>query len=88
MAYAVSMRTTLTLDKDVAAALEQVRKSRDASLKAVANEALRLGLRQMQARPKRRGAFRTRAVSLGSCKIGSLDNIAEALAIAEGEGFE
>ena len=33
------MRTTLTLDKDVAAALERLRKARKASLKAVVNEA-------------------------------------------------
>jgi Ribbon-helix-helix protein, copG family len=38
------MRTTLTLDDDVAAALERLRKSRDASLKDLVNEALRRGL--------------------------------------------
>ena len=33
------MRTTLTLDDDVAAILERLRKSRDASLKDLVNEA-------------------------------------------------
>jgi ribbon-helix-helix CopG family protein len=41
------MRTTLTLDDDVAAILERLRKSRDASLKDLVNEALRRGLKDM-----------------------------------------
>ena len=35
------MRTTLTLDKDVAAVIERLRKTRDASMKEIINEALR-----------------------------------------------
>ena len=81
------MRTTLTLDDDVAAALERLRRARDASLKDIINEALRRGLQEMSARPKRRGHFRTKSVTLGGLRIGSIDNVAEALAIAEGEGF-
>lgn len=38
------MRTTLTLDDDVAAMLEQVRKKQKISLKAAINTALRQGL--------------------------------------------
>ncbi len=41
------MRTTLTLDPDVAALLERVRAARDATLKDVVNEGLRRGLKQM-----------------------------------------
>ena len=82
------MRTTLTLDDDVAAALERLRKARNGGLKTLVNEALRRGLKEMSARPKRRGPFRTRAVSLGRLRIGSIDNVAEALAIAEGESFK
>ena len=48
------MRTTLTLDKDVAVALERLRKARKASLKAVVNEALRQGLARMAAPPRHR----------------------------------
>jgi predicted transcriptional regulator len=81
------MRTTLTLDDDVAATLERLRKSREQSLKELVNEALRHGLKQMGAQPKRRKAFRTHAVDIGRCKIGSIDNVAEALAVAEGESF-
>ena len=81
------MRTTLTLDDDVAAMLERLRKARDQSLKDLVNEALRHGLKEMSARPKRRVPFRTHSVDLGGCRIGSVDNVAEALAVAEGESF-
>ena len=80
------MRTTLTLDPDVAALLERVRAARDASLKQVVNEALREGLKQMQSPPPR-GEYRTPAVSLGRCLIGSVDDVSEALTLAEGEAF-
>ena len=82
------MRTTLTLEKDVAAALERMRKTRKASLKHVINDALRRGLTQMAAPSAPRRAVRTRPVSLGSCLIGGVDNISEALAVAEGESFK
>ena len=81
------MRTTLTLDDDVAAALDQLRKTRRIGLKALVNELLRAGLNQARARPARRAHFRTRTVDLGRLRIGSVDNIGEALAIGEGERF-
>jgi hypothetical protein len=81
------MRTTLTLDDDVAAALERLRKTSQASWKELVNQALREGLRQMRAGPRRREPFRTQGVSLGRPLIGSLDNVAEALAAGEGEAF-
>jgi len=82
------MRTTLTIEDDVAAELERLRKSREASFKEVVNEALRLGLNQITARPKRpRQPYRTRSVSLGRCKIGPIDNVADTLAVAEGEPY-
>jgi hypothetical protein len=81
------MRTTLTLGKDVAIALERLRKARKSTLKAVVNEALRQGLSQMAAPTAPRRAARTQAVSLGRCLIGSIDNTSEVLAIAEGESF-
>lgn len=81
------MRTTLTIDDDVAIMLERLRRQRDARLKDLVNEALRCGLRKMAARPKHRTPFRTRSVQLGQVRIAGIDNVAEALAIAEGEGF-
>ena len=82
------MRTTLTLDDDVAAILERLRKSRDASLKDLVNEALRRGLKDMIGRTKRREWLQTRSVALGRLRIASLDNIGEALAVAEGEAYK
>jgi hypothetical protein len=82
------MRTTLTIDDDVAASLERLRKARSGSLKELINEALRRGIKDMNARGKPREPFRTRAVDLGRVQIGPLDDISEALAVAEGEGHK
>ena len=82
------MRTTLTLDDDVAAALERLRKTHKASLKALVNQALREGLKQMRAAPRQKGRFHTVPMDLGALRIGSIDNIAEVLAFAEGESFK
>jgi hypothetical protein len=79
------MRTTLTLEDDVAATLERLRRARGVGLKALVNEALREGLKQMTAEPAPRKRFRTQSVDLGRLRIGSLDNISDALAIAEGD---
>jgi len=48
------------------------------------NEALRRGLEDMTARKN----FETRSVALGRLKVADLDNIADALAVAEGEAFK
>ena len=82
------MRTTITLDDDVAATLERLRKTRDASLKELINDALRRGLKDMSARPKRSQSFRTKSVALGHVRLASIDNVGEALALAEVESFK
>jgi Arc/MetJ-type ribon-helix-helix transcriptional regulator len=81
------MRTTLTLDDDIAAILERLRKSGDGSLKDLVNEALRRGLKDMTSRTKRRGRLQTRSVALGRLRIADLDNVGEALAVAESEAY-
>ncbi len=81
------MRTTLTLEDDVAARIERLRRKRRSPLKQVVNEALRLGLAQMDAPAVSAEPYRTPAVDLGRCYLPDLDNVAEVLAIAEGEGF-
>jgi len=82
------MRTTLTLDDDVAALLARVQKARKAPLKTVVNEGLRQGLRQMLTPLPPRRRFETKTVELGRCLVGSLDDVAEVLAVAEGENFQ
>jgi hypothetical protein len=82
------MRTTLTLDEDVAAALERLRKKTRMSLKEAVNEAMRRGLAQMaRSGGAPREPYRTPSVSLGRCLVSSIDDVAEALAVAEGEAF-
>ena len=81
------MRTTLTLDDDVAALIRKARSSGALSLKDVVNEALRQGLRAMNTPGPERPRYETPASSLGRCLLGSVDDIAEALAGAEGEDF-
>jgi len=83
------MRTTLTIDDDVAFQLEQLRRRRNAKFKVLVNEALRRGLRDMSApAPKKRRPFRTRTFNAGPSLIGDIDNTAEVLAIVEGEAYK
>jgi len=82
------MRTTLTLDDDVAAAIERLRRARNANLKDIVNEALRKGLSDLTRRPKQREPFQTQVVDLGRVRLPSIDNVSESLAVAEGEAFK
>jgi hypothetical protein len=75
------MRTTLTLDNDVAAALERLRRSRRLGLKRLINEALRRGIRDMGERQEPREPARTRAVAVGRVRIATIDNIDERLLV-------
>ena len=81
------MRTTLTLDKDVAAVIERLRKTRNESMRSLVNEALREGLKHVAAPRRRQVTYRTGSVDLGRCLVGSVDNVAEVLAVAESESF-
>jgi len=82
------MRTTLSLDPDVAILLEKVRKTRRLSFKQAVNEALRAGLTQLTAPSPHPASFHSETVDLGRCLIGNLDDISEALAAGEGESFK
>ncbi|NWG53117.1 MAG: CopG family transcriptional regulator [Hydrogenophilaceae bacterium] len=76
------MRTTLTIDDDVAVQIERLRKERDASLKDVINEALRRGLQDMAAKPKKRAPFRTGVHHGGRLLV---EDVKEALAMLDEE---
>ncbi len=82
------MRTTLTLDDDIAALLRRIQKQRDCGLKELVNAALREGLRQMETSRKHSALYRIRPLSLGRCLVPSLDDVSEVLAVAEGESFK
>ena len=79
------MRTTLTLDDDVAIRLDRERRKRRVPFKDIVNEVLRAGLDTLGAPKRRRDQFRTKGFNLGSSLVGSLDNIEEVLSRAEGE---
>ena len=82
------MRTTITIDDDVAALLKELEKQRHLKPKTIINLALREGLMHLQADKRKPSArFTTKTVTLGECLVGDLDNVAEILAIAEGENF-
>ena len=79
------MRTTLSLDDDVASRIEQLRQRLQRPMKEIVNEALRHGLVAME---ERLAAipYRTQPVDLGRCRLPDVDDVAAALAAAEGEG--
>jgi hypothetical protein len=78
------MRATLTIDDDVAAALELARKADGSTFKDVVNTALRHGLHEMR-KPHSRKPFRTGVAEGSRPLLQNLDNIGEVLAILEGE---
>ena len=82
------MRTTITLEDDVAASLKRFGKRRGLKFKDLVNLALREGLKNLAEPRKKRKVFRTRTVNLGLCRTANVDNIAEILAVAEGESFK
>jgi hypothetical protein len=81
------MRTTITLEDDVAASLKRLEKRRGVKFKTLVNEALREGIKCLMAPAKKRSLFRTHSVHLGSCRAANVDNVAEVIAVAEGESF-
>ena len=82
------MRTTLTIDDDVAVQLERLRRKKDVSLKELINDALRRGLQDLSAPPKKRKPFRTKTHDAGPPLIDNIDNIGEILALIEGEAYK
>ena len=79
------MRTTLTLDDDVAARLQAAVKQQRRPFKTVVNEVLRGGLDAIGRPTSARKRFRTAGFNLGPSLVGSLDNIQEVLSRVEGE---
>jgi len=75
------------LEDDVAALLSRVQKARKLGLKDAVNNGLRNGLKQMLAVPGPPKPFKTKSVDLGRCLVGNIDDIAAALATADGENF-
>ena len=81
------MRTTLTLDPDVAAKAKKGAARLGKPLKVVINAALRIGLDHVLNPPSAK-VYRTTARPLGLRRGFSYDNIGELLARAEGEDYQ
>lgn len=72
------MRTTVSLDDDVAAAIDEMRRDRRIGVSAAVNELIRAGLRA----PRQQRRFRQRTAELG-LRI-DVSNVAEALDVLDG----
>jgi hypothetical protein len=74
------MRTTITLDRDVARAVQRFKQQRGVGISEAVNELIRAGLRAKAPRSR----FRQRTQSLG-LRV-DVRNVAEALELLEGPG--
>ncbi len=81
------MRTTLTLDEDVIDKAKAVAAKRRLSFRAVVNEALRIGLEEVE-KPARCRPYQTEPHAMGPHPGLNLDNIQELLSLVEGENFK
>jgi Arc/MetJ-type ribon-helix-helix transcriptional regulator len=81
------MRTTITLEADVHARLERLRRTRP--FKDVVNEALRAGLDELERsqRAGKEGRYTIKTVK-GYPRRTNLDNIAELIAEVEGDDYK
>jgi hypothetical protein len=77
------MRTTLTLDDDVAAAIERRRRARRHSLKQEVNELIRVGLMHVDEPPPEIPRFRVEPLEAGGLLV-DIDDVSAALDIGEG----
>lgn len=82
------MRTTLTLDDDVAAEIRKLERQHRGTFKDLINAGLREGLPRLGLSRGRSSRFRSEPVDLGECLVGSIDDVADALSLGEGETFK
>lgn len=81
------MRTTLTLDDDVALRLEKLQAERFDTYKAAVNAVLRAGLDALSTPTEERAPYRITPHPAGGCSLPDLDSLHEALAFGEGDAF-
>jgi hypothetical protein len=78
------MRTTITLDRDVAEMTKAVVAKSGQPFKKVVNEALRRGLEELR-QPAAKKPYRTRPHAMGLRPGINIDNVQELLAQVEGD---
>lgn len=82
------MRTTVTLEDDLYVLLERRQAERGESFKKVLNDVVRAGLHVDVVESTRSGVtVEVPSFDLGRPLLANMDNIAEVLALAEGEGY-
>jgi hypothetical protein len=80
------MRTTLTLEDDVAAELVRLQSESRRTWKQTVNDVLRAGMSAVESTKRTRGrAARTRSVRLGAPMVGDVGNVHELLSLVEGD---
>lgn len=82
------MRTTITLDDDVAARLTEIQHRQEQTFKDVVNEMLRRGLEQAEMRSKPARPFRVKARAMGARPGLNYDNIGDLLEQLEGAAHQ
>ncbi len=80
------MRTTLTIDPDIAVKAKKAVQMTGMPFKKLINQALRIGIDAVLS-PRKPQPYRTKGHAMGLRGGLSYDNIQELLAIAEGEDF-
>lgn len=80
------MRTTITLERDVAARLARLKKTRP--FKDLVNDALRAGLDELERAQKKRVTRYSMKPVNGEPFRTDIDNIAEVLAEVEGDAYK
>ena len=81
------MRTTITLEDDVAAMLDDLQKKEKKPFKQIVNELLRIGMVQKNSMEEDKKRYSTPELNAGKCKYPDLDNIGEILAVSEREDY-
>jgi hypothetical protein len=79
------MRTTITLEKDVAARIERLKKTRP--FKKLVNDALRAGLDEIEREHSTRPGRYSLTTVKGHPRRTDLDNVADLIAEIEGDAF-
>jgi len=83
----MSIRTTITLDDDVATMLRAIHEKEKKTFKQVVNEVLRLGIMEKQPDSEKLAHYETPLLQTGPCLYPNLDSVADILAAAEKEDY-
>ena len=81
------MRTTVTIDDDIFKQIESIAEREGRTRRDVLNNTLRRGIQAARQSTAAKPGFETGSKDLGRCLILSIDNVPEALAVAESEDF-